>query len=186
MPRVADERLEERILAAATRLWRAQGEKGLTLRAVARAAKTTTPTVYKRFRNKEAILMALALRLRDEMNADLFQSSSTEEIYRRYLAFAEANPHQYDLFRLTWTELYAPDRPRPGRVWAMSQMAARYGGRPEDYGEIVDTFFLLCHGTATLLTHSGGDSAARDVMRQTCIRACDRIVQHIEIFRSGD
>jgi AcrR family transcriptional regulator len=186
MPRVADERLEERILAAARRLWREQGEKGLTLRAVARAAKTTTPTVYKRFRNKEAILMALALRLRDELNADLFQSSSVEEIYRRYLAHAEANPHQYDLFRLTWTELYAPDRPRPGRVWAMSQMAARFGGRPEDYGEIIDTVFLLCHGTASLLIHPARDSAAHDAMRQTCIRACDRIVQHIEIFRSGD
>src|SRR5215468_773512 len=151
MPPVPDKHLEERILAAGQRLWREQGEKGLTLRNVARAAGTTTPTVYKRFRNKEAIRLAMAARLRDEMNAYLFASSNIEEIYRRYLAFAEKNPHQYDLLRTTWTELYTPHRPRPGRVWAMAQMAARFGGPPEKYGAVVDTLFLLCHGTATLL-----------------------------------
>ncbi len=186
MPRVADKKLEERILTAARRLWRDRGEKGLTLRAVARAANTSTPTVYKRFRNKQAILMALAIRLRDEMNDELFRSSSIEEIHRRYLAYAEANPHQYDLLRLTWTELYSPDRPRPGRVWVMAQVAARLGGRPEDYGETVDTLFLLCHGTSSLLINATGDSAARDAMRNTCIRACDRILRHVDLFRPGD
>ncbi len=186
MPPIPDKHLEERILTAAKRLWRDQGEKGLTLRAVAHAANTTTPTVYKRFRNKEAIRLALATRLRDDMNAYLFAGSKVEDIYRRYLAFAEANPHQYDLLRLTWTELYSPDRPRPGRVWAMAQLAARFGGQAEDYGAVVDTMFLLCHGTSSLLINADGNSLARDAMRSTCIRACDRIIQNIEIFRSAD
>lgn len=186
MPPIPDKQLEERILMAARRLWQEQGEKGLTLRGVAQAAGTTTPTVYKRFRNKEAIRVAMAIRLRDEMNADIFKSSGVEEIYRRYLAFAEANPHQYELFRLAWTELYAPGRPRPGRVWAMAQLAARFGGKSEDYGQVVDTMFLLCHGTSTLLINAAGDSAARDAMRETCIKACDRIVEHVELFRSSD
>ena len=185
MSRIADQKLEERIVTAARRLWRDHGVKGLTLRAVADAAQTTTPTVYKRFRNKEAIRTALAVRLRDEMNAYLFQSSSIEEIYRRYLAFAEANPHYYDLLRITWTELYSPARPRPGRVWATAQLAARFGGRPEDYGETVDTMFLLCHGAASLLINDGGDAAAHDAMRETCIRSCDRIVEHVELFRAN-
>lgn len=185
MPPIPDKQLEERILMAALRLWREQGEKGLTLRGVAHAAGTTTPTVYKRFRNKGAIRLALALRVREELNAAVFASLRLEEVYRRYLAFAEANPHQYDLLRLSWAELYAPDRPRPGRVWAMAQMATRFGGRPEDYGEIVDTIFLLCHGTSTLLTVAG-HPAARDAMRETCIRACDRMMEHIEFFRSSD
>jgi len=46
MPPHADQLLEERILKAAQRLWRTRGEHGLTLRAVAREAGSTTPTVY--------------------------------------------------------------------------------------------------------------------------------------------
>ncbi|MFI5118703.1 MAG: TetR/AcrR family transcriptional regulator [Terriglobales bacterium] len=185
MPPIPDKQLEERILAAARRLWREQGEKGLTLREVARAAGTTTPTVYKRFRNKEAIRLALALRFRAELNAEVFESSCVEEMYRRYLAYAEANPHEYELLRLSWAQLYSPDRPRPGRVWVLAQMAARFGGQPEDYGLIVDALFQLCHGTSTLLT-VGGDTVAHEAMRETCIKACDRMIEHVEIFRSRD
>lgn len=185
MPPIPDKQLEERILTAARRLWREQGEKGLTLREVARAAGTTTPTVYKRFRNKEAIRLALALGVRAELNADVFAASCLEEVYRRYLAYAEAHPHEYELLRLEWSQLYTPSRPRPGRVWALAQMAARFGGRPEDYGQIVDALFLICHGACTLLTVKG-EKEAQEPIREACIKTCDRIIEHIEIFRSRD
>lgn len=74
MPPTADKHLEERILKAALRLWRKRGENGLTLRAVAHEADTTTPTLYKRFRNKEALRLALAFHFREELTADLLSS----------------------------------------------------------------------------------------------------------------
>ena len=70
MPRTADQHLQERVLDAAQGLWRIKGEKGLTLRAVARRAGTTTTTVYKRFRNKEAIRLALAERVYRQLAAE--------------------------------------------------------------------------------------------------------------------
>jgi AcrR family transcriptional regulator len=79
MPPISDKHLEERILKAARRLWRTRGERGLTLRAVAHEAGTTTPTLYKRFRNKQALRLALAYRLREELNAELFSSPSLEQ-----------------------------------------------------------------------------------------------------------
>jgi len=182
MPPIPDKQLEERILTAARHLWREHGEKGLTLREVARAAGTTTPTVYKRFRNKEAIRRALALRFRAELNAEIFESTCVEEVYRRYLAFAEANLHEYDLLRLSLLELIGPGRPRPGRVWVLAQLAARFGGQPEDYGQILDALFLLCHGTSTMLT-TGGDSVTREAIRENCIKICDRLIEHVEVFR---
>ncbi|HSZ63358.1 MAG TPA: helix-turn-helix domain-containing protein [Terriglobales bacterium] len=182
MPPIPDLQLEERILTAACRLWRKHGERGLTLRGVARAAGTTTPTVYKRFRNKEAIRLALALRFRDDMLAAAFASISMDEMPVRFLAYAEANPHEYDLLRLSWPQLFAPGRPRPGRVLALAQMAARFGGAPEDYEQVADALFLICHGTATMLT-IGGDLAAHKTMREVCIKTCDEIVRHIEFFR---
>jgi len=183
MPPIPDKQLEERILTAARHLWREHGEKGLTLREVARAAGTTTPTVYKRFRNKEAIRLALGLRFQAELHAELFQSTCIEEVYRRHLAFAEANPHEYELLRLSWPELIGPGRPRPGRVWVLAQLAARFGGQPEHYDQIVDALFLLCHGTSAMLT-AGGDSVTRKELREACIKICDRLIEHVEIFHS--
>ena len=53
MPRHPDPDLEDRILSAAQRLWTRGGEKSLTMRAVARAARTNTPAVYRRFETGE-------------------------------------------------------------------------------------------------------------------------------------
>jgi AcrR family transcriptional regulator len=183
MPPIPDQQLEERILRAARRLWREHGEKGLTLRGVARAAGTTTPTVYKRFRNKDAIQLALAIHVRSELFEEMFKSSRVEEIYRRYLAHAEAHPHEHELLRLSWSQLFSPGRPRIGRVWTLGQMAARFGGQPEDYEQLFDALFLLCHGTATLIT-VGGDTATNKEMRETCIKICDRMIENVGVFRS--
>jgi hypothetical protein len=67
----------------------------------------------------------------------------------------------------------------------LAQLAARFGGQPEQYGEIVDTLFLLCHGTSAMLT-AGGDLATRKALREACIKICDRLIEHVEIFQSGD
>src|SRR5512137_1605818 len=109
MPRTADQHLQERILDAAQRLWRTKGEKGLTLRAVARLARTTTTTVYKRFRNKEALRLALADRVYRELAAEITSVSNLTDIYRRHLHFAETRPREYQLlFGPVWTEIFAP------------------------------------------------------------------------------
>jgi len=64
MPRKADARLEGRILDAAYRIWSRRGEHALTMRAVASASGTTTPTLYERFSNKEDLLSLLRRRAR--------------------------------------------------------------------------------------------------------------------------
>ena len=183
MPPIADKHLEERILKAARRLWRTHGESGLTLRAVALEAGTTTPTLYKRFRNKEALRLALAYRFREELISELFSSPSLEEVYRRYLQYAEENPHEYELLRLSWGHFFSPGSPRPGRAWALTQFAARFGGKPEDFAQVFDAFFLVCHGTATLLTVAD-DKATRASMRENCIKVCDTLLANVAIFRS--
>ena len=120
MPPHADALLEERILKAAQRLWRTRGEHGLTLRAVAKEAGSTTPTVYKRFLNKQALLKALAERVRSQMNEHLFASKSIEDVCRRYLAFVEEHPHEYQLLLYAWSDVFNPELPRPGRAWLLA------------------------------------------------------------------
>ena len=76
MPREADPQLEERILEAARKLWHKGGEKILTMRAVARAAGTTTPTLYERFKDKREILHALSREAQYSLFAALQSNSA--------------------------------------------------------------------------------------------------------------
>ena len=183
MPPIPDRHLEDRILRAAQRLWRIQGKKGLTLRAVAREAGTTTPTIYQRFRNKEALQLAIALRFRDALNAELFSSPSLEEACERYLRFAEAHPHEYELLGASWTQLGRDNSSRPGRAWLLSQLAARFGGQPEEYAPMFYPLLLLFHGAASLLT-SKGDAAVHQEIRESCMRAFDKFMENVAIFRA--
>jgi AcrR family transcriptional regulator len=182
MPPVSDKHLEERILKAARRLWRTRGDSGLTLRAVAREAGTTTPTLYKRFRNKEALRFALASRVREELFARLFSCASLEEIYRNYLRFAEENPHEYELLRVSWGKFFSPGNPRPGRVLVLMKMAERFGGEPEDHAHAFRALFLACHGTATLLTVMD-DPIERETLRESSINVCQSILASVATFR---
>jgi AcrR family transcriptional regulator len=181
MPPKPDQNLEAQILKAAQSLWRSHGEAGLTLREVARKAGTTTPTVYKRFRNKEELRAALAQRVLNQLNADLFSSPSVEAAYRRYLHFAETNPHEYELLRLRWMDVFRQDAPRPGRAWVLAQLASRFGGKPEDYALFFDALFLLVHGTCTLLAWAHDPASAAEA-RESCLAACDLLMQNIKIF----
>jgi len=181
MPPIPDKNLEERILKAAQHLWKARGEKGLTLRAVALEAGTTTPTLYKRFRNKEALRLAMASRVRDELTADLLSSPSVDQMHRRYLAYVEAHPREYELLRLSLGHFYST--PRPVRIWATAQFAARFGGQPEDYGTVYDGIFLLCHGASVLLT-TAPDEAVRIATREICIKVCDKLLENAALLRS--
>jgi len=181
MPPHADQRLEERILKAAQRLWKVHGPISLTLRAVAREAGTTTPTVYKRFRNKQALRRALADRVRSQLNEHLFASKTLEEVCRRYLTFVDQHPHEYQLLLHAWSDVFHPEQPRPGRAWLMTQFANRFGGRPEDYSLVAYALIMLSHGAATVLSIPG-DEIARKELEQNFLAIADRLIQHNEIL----
>src|SRR5215471_15904290 len=153
MPRTADPELEERILNAAQRLWHSRGDQGLTLRGVAKAAGTTTTTVYKRFRNKEELRNALAERVRQRLAKAIVGASSLENAYRKYLRQAQANPREYRLlFGPAWIHVVGDRRrPRPVQNWMQAQLAARFGGARQEYLLAFYAFFLLLHGAASLI-----------------------------------
>ncbi len=183
MPRTADEHLQERILNAAHRLWRTQGEKGLTLRTVARHAGTTTTTVYKRFRNKKALRLAIAERVQEKIVALITSAPGPREAVRRFLHFAEGHPREYQLlYGTAWIEIFGPGRPRPAKTWLMEQMAAKFGGRPQDYVQFYFALFLATHGAASLLAAAPKNSANIQA-REGCIAVCDILLENVDIFR---
>ncbi len=184
MPPKANVQTEGRILKAAERLWRMRGERGLTLRAVAREAGTTTPTVYKRFRNKQALQVALAEQFKLRLNEECLSALTLEDVARRYVRFAEQHPNEYRLLSNSWTEVFHPEGPRPLHAWLLSQLANRFGGAPEDYALAVYALFLLSHAAALLLTVPG-DEVAHAEVRENYPRIVDAIVGNSHIFQNS-
>lgn len=154
---------ERKILKAAGRLWRKHGEAGLTLRAVAKEAGTTTPTVYKRFRDKQALRVALAKQFHDQVLEEVLGAETLEESYRRYINFASQHPNEYRLLWDSWTEVFRPERPKPFKSWVMAQLAKRHGGNPQDYSLTFYALTFLTHGAAMLLTVPGDEAATQEV-----------------------
>ncbi len=178
MPRTPDGQLKDRILDVALTLLRVYGQAGVTLRAVAEAANTTTPTIYKRFRDRNELMIALALRERDRYVERQSRARSLEAAVAGYLDWAIHHPHEYALiYGPYWPKVFSPESGRPGLQWTQEQFAARYGGGPEQYREIVSGLWLLLHGAASLLSQDPANPAAKYV-REQCIEACSRIIRN--------
>jgi len=159
MPRQPDPDLEERILKAAHALWRRGGDKALTLRAVARAARTNTPAVYRRFKDRHDLLRGLLLRVVNRFGK-MFEAGTLEEIVEIYVDYAIAEPHEYELFYTYVHELSpkkGPGRPRPIRESRPNfgllerRLAERLGGVPDDHTSLAIALWLVAHGAATFL-----------------------------------
>jgi AcrR family transcriptional regulator len=97
MPRPADPSLPFRILAAAYGLWSDGGEEAVTIRDVARKAKTTTPSVYAQFEDRAAILRGVRKLARGRFETALARSTSFSDGCRRVLDFADDHPRDYEL-----------------------------------------------------------------------------------------
>lgn len=160
MPRRPDPDLEGRILEAAQKLWKKGGEKGLTMRAVARAAGTNTPSVYRRFRDRDDILRALLQRIRLELAAALEGATSPEEGCERYLDYALNHRHEYELFYQHEYELFRSAHSsragikrvgQPARDAMRRKLAEKLGGSPSDHERLLTALWMVAHGAAMLL-----------------------------------
>ena len=182
MPPKFNPETERTILKAAARLWRKQGEAGLTLRAVAKEAETTTPTVYKRFRDKQALRVALAKQFHEQILAEALSAETLKESLARYMQFAEQHPNEYRLLWDSWTEVFRPERPRPFQSWVNAKLAKRHGGKPQDYQLAFYALVLLSHGAAMLLTVPGDEAAHREV-HDSYPKIAELLLKNAKIFR---
>lgn len=183
MSRTADANLKDRILDAALLLLRVNGEEGLTMRAVAEAAGTTTPTVYKRFPTKESLVIEIAARERDRYLARQSRRKTIRDAVEGYLDWAVERPNVYGLiYGSQWSKVLLAGRERSGIEWTKQKLAEEFGGRPDQYNLLADTLWLIVHGAASLLAKQPPGPAASFV-REQCIRSCDRILSNSKYFR---
>src|SRR5207245_6171554 len=154
MPRKPDALLEGRILNAAPRISSERGEEPLTMHAVARAARTTTPTLYERFSDKSDLLTLLRRRARLNLFSAIRPSRSASEACRRALDFFTAHPNDYRLIPEDWAIAFARKEHMPSFEFIKRQLARQLGGASERHTRLAFSLVALLHGTAALLRSS--------------------------------
>lgn len=190
MPRHPDPDLEQRILGAASRLWARGGEKLLTMRAVAKAAGTTTPTVYERYRDREDILRALRLKTRSELFSALNRTRTLREAVERQLEFALQNSHAYEVLFDGVGRPPSLYEPWPSFNLMRERLARQIGGTPREHNRIILAIWSLMHGTAMLIIRGGFEGALRTQAVHACVDTVDCMVEtaatkKAKLHRSG-
>jgi AcrR family transcriptional regulator len=177
MPRHPDPDLEQRILGAASRLWARGGEKSLTMRAVAAAAGTTTPTVYERYRDRDDILRALRLKTRQELFAALSITRTLREAVQRQLEFALENTHAYEVLFDGVGRPPSLHEPWPSFNFMRQRLAEQLGGAPDEHNRLMIAIWSLTHGTAMLIIRGEFEGALRAQAIHACLDLLDNILR---------
>ena len=185
MPRQPDPDLEDRILNAAQALWMRGGEKSLTMRAVARAAGTNTPTVYRRFKDRHDLIRGILRRTVVRLRRRFEVGGSLEAMADAYLEEALRLPHEYEVFYAYGYELMpkkGPGRPRPIResrpnfAFLEEQLANRLGGSPQDHTRLALALWATLHGTAKLLLSKSIPEGHEAELRTACRAAVQTLI----------
>ncbi len=176
MPRQPDPQLEQRILDAACRLWSRGGEEALTMRGVARAAGTTTPTLYERYHDRDDILRAVRIQTRVELFAALDPTRSITEACERYLEFALEHPHAYEMLFDGFAKPPSLHEPWPSFNLMRLRLTERLGGTPRKRTRLMLSVWSLMHGTAMLMIRGGVAGPLRTQMIHSCLDAVEALI----------
>lgn len=176
MPRQADPQLEQRILDAACRLWSRGGGKALTMRGVAKAAGTTTPTIYERYRDRADILRAVRMQTRVELFTALNRTRSLTQACERYLVYAMQNPHAYEVLFDGFAQPPSLHEPWPSFNLMRMRLSQRLGIAPRKLTRLMLSLWSLMHGTAMLMIRGGVSGTLRTQMTLACLDALEAIV----------
>jgi AcrR family transcriptional regulator len=182
MARPLDTTLEKRLLEAARKLLRS-GEKSLTMRALARAAKTHAPGIYSRFRNRQDIIRTLLAEFEEELASSLTIAVSVEAATELYLEFATNHPKEYEtLFThraamANKPETCSADDLGPGFRWVRDKLSKGLALEPGENTQLALTIWTLWHGTAALLINRALSTAVADTVRNAAKSGVNTLMQ---------
>ena len=177
MPRHPDPALEQRILNAACKLWARGGAEALTMRAVAKTAGTTTPTVYERYHDRADILRALRRRTREELFGELRRTHTLAQACDRYLSFALRHPHAYEVLFDSVAQPPSLHEPWPSFNLLRQRLAQRLGGSSRDHTRLMLALWCLMHGTAMLIIRGRFAGVLRTQTIHAGIEAFEAVVR---------
>lgn len=178
MPRRPDADVEHRILDAAYRLWTERGEAALTMREVAKAARTTTPTLYQRFQDKNDLRNFLVERARQNLFNAIQQADTPLESLKKALEFISRHGNEYRLLTFGWAQRLASGAPMISLEFLQKLLAKELGGSPVKYKQLGLQLVAQVHGTSMLLPPSDEDTEIVRGFHKLCLKACSVLIQN--------
>jgi len=97
------------------------------MRAVAKAAGTTTPTVYERFRDRGQLMEAVIDDVREDLLMHLRGSTTMVSFSQSFMKYFLRNPNAFEVMRDTWPARLGGDLPKPAFELAQQILREQHG-----------------------------------------------------------
>jgi len=145
------------------------------MRAVAKAASTTTPTVYERYHDRDDIRRALRLKTRRELFTALSRTRTLRDAIEGQLQFALDNTHAYQVLFDGVGKPPSLYEPWPSFNLMRERLADQLGGTPRQHNRLMMAIWCLVHGTAMLIIRGGFEGSLRTQALHACLDAVDNL-----------
>ena len=177
MPRKADPNLEKVIISAAARILDKRGIEAVTMRDVAQAAGTTTPTLYERFADRDALLVAVLDEAAYEMADRMEGTRNLQGMCEVFLDYFIEFPNRLDLIHSVWPHTVSTERKRPTYDLAVDRLKKQHGHSPRLAEEIASALMAMLLGTAMLMVGSGTKTKFSDDSRRRASKVVRKLAE---------
>jgi AcrR family transcriptional regulator len=169
-----------------------EGMEAITMREVARRAGTTTPTLYERFGDREALLWAMVTMVQGDVYRCVADAHSVEKMAEIVGEYLSDFTGRLDLVNQYWPRLMSTDRPKPVLELAKRKLIEERKCSAKIAEETAFSLTALVVGTAMLLRTAGPNTlvakelgeSTRKAIRAICYGACDEQISS-EALSSG-
>ena len=162
------------------------------MRAVAHAARTNTPSVYRRFKGRRCLLRAILIHHVGRVRNRLQHQETAQKIAESYLEFALHNPNVHRLFTEEAHLLRVPTgrvRPspigdcRPDFAFAEQALAKELGGVPEDHTHLALQICSILDGATMMLLNKTLPDAYEKDLKAACRSGVSAIIEQAKNSR---
>ena len=153
------------------------------MRAVAKAAGTTTPTVYERYHDRDDIVESFATQ--DSKRALLRPHSDSNPARGdpERLELALEHTHAYEVLFDGVGKPPSLHEPWPSFNLMRERLAKQLGGDPRRLNRIILAIWSLMHGTAMLIIRGGFEGALRTQAVHACLDTVESIIRSASRIR---
>ena len=180
MPRISDAALEGEIIAAAMRLLDKGGDDAVTLRAVAKEAGTTTPTIYERFPNRDRLMEGVTDRVTEDLLEVLRPCKSVRAMFFAYLRESRAHPARASFEVRTFAARYVRGQETPGFDLLKSRLTEEIGITGSAAEDLALAIASLAFGTAQGMIAAGSDTRQALQFQRSAVRALQILLEVFE------
>lgn len=180
MPRISNAALEGEIIAAAMRLLDKGGDDAVTLRAVAKEAGTTTPTIYERFPNRDRLMEGVTDRVTEDLLQVLRPCKSVRAMFFAYLRESRAHPARASFEVRTFAARYVRGQETPGFDLLKSRLTEEIGIKGSAAEDLALAIASLAFGTAQGMIAAGSDTRQALQFQRSAVRALQILLEVFE------